>query len=402
MSWVFEHSEATGLERLILQSHGNHANGSEPPWHSYLGVDSVSHETRASRRGVQKALRRLEASGRLRDTGERRGGAPVYEIVLDAVADTVDREARLKREAAENDRTRGANRVRPAESAPSGEPGSPDGANEGRPEGANSGTPGGELQAGNASSSSPEPSGTNREPTAANAAAVSADAPVGSTAAAAGSSSTEKPGDLGEIYWDRAADLLVTAGFEPSVVHGDRLKLKTELRKHADRLPLVDWPALGAQLKAGRADGSIYATTPVGVLRFGLGQRSAEHLTGQATRPPRSGAAGSAGRSKDGLALPEPDEQAATAWREVTDGLEELPNWDAIASRSGVSGSLLAAARPIRFDGAVLEVSADQDLAELVELRVVPLADEFAKARLNGRVRWLDRTTAATPTTKAA
>jgi hypothetical protein len=386
--WVLDHSEAQGLERLVLQSHANNARGHEPPWLSWTGIDTVVHETRATRRGVQKATQRLVEAKRLRPTGERRGaGTLVYEIAVNADRDRVDREARLKRQEEERTRSRrGANRVRPSDSTdessdvgelgspPEGEQSSPPRGEQNSPPGANFETPGGELEDASAEHSSPKPSVTD-EPAAANAAAAGEPA---------GSGSSNERWDVADEFFSRAADVLLTADFTAEAISADRLKIRTELRKHADRLPQLDWRALAEQLKAGRADGSIVSPTPIGVLAFGLRQRVP---TG---RPPAPNSSTSSVR--DGLEIPEPDEKAAVAWRQLVDGLRETPQWPEVEQSFGQALPLV---QPLTLNAGVLRITGTQHAMYMLERDAIPVLDAYARQYLNGRVVLVARDEAA-------
>lgn len=78
ISWVFEHSEATEGSRCLMIAVANHTD--QAGSNCWASVDVLAHEARMSRRGTQKALRRLEERGELRDVGPSKHGTHVYEI----------------------------------------------------------------------------------------------------------------------------------------------------------------------------------------------------------------------------------------------------------------------------------------------------------------------------------
>lgn len=279
MTYVFKESEAQKLERLILLCHADHAHGAEPPWTSYAGVLLVAHETRASRRGVQEATKRLRREKRLIDTGRRVGGAVVYEIAVNVEADVRDR---AKREAAEeNERNRprrGAQEPRPSEAPSAGAVPAPVAGAEAAPAGGADDDAGAEFDRVNAEPSAPEPEGTVLNRTAAIAAA--AGEPAG------GSSSVGPSGDQASEFWGDAAATLVAAGFTVEEIDDAAPRLKVVLRRNRERLPLIAWDVLAVQLREGRSDRSIQSwKSPVGTLAFGLGQTMGDHLPEQ-PKPP--------------------------------------------------------------------------------------------------------------------
>lgn len=70
LSAVWEHSEATGNERLLLLAIADHLN--DQLGYAYPSVETLARKTRMSSRWVRKLLGRLVASGELRIV-ERRG-----------------------------------------------------------------------------------------------------------------------------------------------------------------------------------------------------------------------------------------------------------------------------------------------------------------------------------------
>lgn len=66
IAWVFDHSEATGTDRLVLLSLANHA-GRAPEsgaWESWPGIETIRREARLARtRTVQESLQRMEGAG---------------------------------------------------------------------------------------------------------------------------------------------------------------------------------------------------------------------------------------------------------------------------------------------------------------------------------------------------
>ena len=81
MVWVMKHSEATLGARLVLLALAEHANddGTE----AWPSVETLVERTRMSRKGVQGALRRLEADGMIEHTGAKPWGTNIYTVVME-------------------------------------------------------------------------------------------------------------------------------------------------------------------------------------------------------------------------------------------------------------------------------------------------------------------------------
>lgn len=78
LTWVIEHSEATGGARCLMFAIANHADqGGHRCWAS---VETLAHEARMTPRGARAALRRLEGQGEIQDTGPSEFGTHVYDI----------------------------------------------------------------------------------------------------------------------------------------------------------------------------------------------------------------------------------------------------------------------------------------------------------------------------------
>jgi hypothetical protein len=86
LTWVFQHSEATLGGRLVLLALAEHAHddGTE----TYPAVDTLVARTRMSRKGVQQALRRLEADGRIERDGYGPRGQTKYRLIMDVEAES--------------------------------------------------------------------------------------------------------------------------------------------------------------------------------------------------------------------------------------------------------------------------------------------------------------------------
>lgn len=106
MLWVFEHSEATlgaRLVLLVLADYG-HDDGTK----CFPEVETIARKTRMSRKGVQLALRRLEADGLIVQTGTRPSGTKVYSIVMDTASLGGVETTPLEGEGGEDDGAEGA------------------------------------------------------------------------------------------------------------------------------------------------------------------------------------------------------------------------------------------------------------------------------------------------------
>lgn len=78
--WVLEHSEATHGRRLVLIALAEfaHDDGSK----AFPSVETLMARTRMSRRGVQDALRRLEADGHIVPGAKTPAGTRIYRVVM--------------------------------------------------------------------------------------------------------------------------------------------------------------------------------------------------------------------------------------------------------------------------------------------------------------------------------
>lgn len=79
-SWVLRNSKAELGDRLVLlvlaDYAGEHGEEARP------SVETISEETRLSERQVQRNLRRLEAEGRITQTGVHTSGTRVYQVMM--------------------------------------------------------------------------------------------------------------------------------------------------------------------------------------------------------------------------------------------------------------------------------------------------------------------------------
>lgn len=80
VSWVLEHSRAEHSERLVLISLANHASTDEAL--AFPSVDTISRESRLSRRSVQGALGRLLALGEIVEAGRTRFGTRCFKLPM--------------------------------------------------------------------------------------------------------------------------------------------------------------------------------------------------------------------------------------------------------------------------------------------------------------------------------
>ena len=83
LSWVFQNSEATLGDRLTLLALADYCH--DDGTNAYASVESYARKSRLSKRNVQRSLRKLEADGRIEQTGVRPNGCVVYRVrLLDA------------------------------------------------------------------------------------------------------------------------------------------------------------------------------------------------------------------------------------------------------------------------------------------------------------------------------
>ena len=82
-SWVYEHSEATGNERLILLAIADEAD--DDGANAYPSIDRIALKARVNKRTTIRCLERLESTGRLvvtRPTVNGRGHHNSYVVVM--------------------------------------------------------------------------------------------------------------------------------------------------------------------------------------------------------------------------------------------------------------------------------------------------------------------------------
>lgn len=86
MTYVFEHSEATLGARLVHLALADYAH--DDGTKAFPSLETLCAHAKMSRRGVQDALRRLEADGAIVHTGVTRTGTKIYSVVMDRGADS--------------------------------------------------------------------------------------------------------------------------------------------------------------------------------------------------------------------------------------------------------------------------------------------------------------------------
>ncbi len=81
MTWVWEQSQAEGLERLVLLAIADNAN--DQGGNAWPSVQTLRTKAKVSERTVQRAVRRLVALGELRvSQGAGQNGVNVYTVVM--------------------------------------------------------------------------------------------------------------------------------------------------------------------------------------------------------------------------------------------------------------------------------------------------------------------------------
>ena len=78
VSWVLEHCDAALGARCLMFALANHAD--ENGENCWASVSTLARESRLSRKGVQLALRRLEADGEITPTGRSQHGTTIYAL----------------------------------------------------------------------------------------------------------------------------------------------------------------------------------------------------------------------------------------------------------------------------------------------------------------------------------
>lgn len=82
-TWVYEHSEATGNDRLVLLAIADEAD--DDGRNAFPGIDRIGHKARVPKRTTMRCLERLEASGDLvvnRPEQRGRGHHNTYVVVM--------------------------------------------------------------------------------------------------------------------------------------------------------------------------------------------------------------------------------------------------------------------------------------------------------------------------------
>lgn len=82
-TWVYEHSEATGNDRLVLLAIADEADDDGTNGHP--GIDRISHKARVPKRTTMRCIDRLEAAGHLvvhRPAVRGRGHFNTYVVVM--------------------------------------------------------------------------------------------------------------------------------------------------------------------------------------------------------------------------------------------------------------------------------------------------------------------------------
>lgn len=121
ISWVLEHSNATGNDRLALIVFADHASsdGTE----TYPSADCIAYEGRMARSTAVECRKRLEAQGRIVRTGMAWKGMPEYRVRMDADAEGPPPDRRRRKGGPDSDPAGGpANRPGGSGSAGQGGP----------------------------------------------------------------------------------------------------------------------------------------------------------------------------------------------------------------------------------------------------------------------------------------
>lgn len=88
MTWVFDHSQSQGGQRLVLLALANHAGREE--WTAWPAVPTIAREARMSERGVQYALRGLERDGRIAKAGRSHAGTNLWRVMTTSPLDQLE------------------------------------------------------------------------------------------------------------------------------------------------------------------------------------------------------------------------------------------------------------------------------------------------------------------------
>lgn len=122
ISWVLKHSEATGSERLVLIALADKSE--DDGSNCFPSVATLAGESRCSRRTVQTSLRKLEAAGRIVNSGKGSKGQTNWTVIMREGAQDSHppAEGADHDEGGRNPRPEGAQSQRPNRPDPSLEP----------------------------------------------------------------------------------------------------------------------------------------------------------------------------------------------------------------------------------------------------------------------------------------
>lgn len=81
LSWVFEHSEATGSDRLVLLGLADYAH--DDGTKAYPAVENLAKKARTKKRATQYALKRLQEGGHIERTHTLADGRNVYRVIME-------------------------------------------------------------------------------------------------------------------------------------------------------------------------------------------------------------------------------------------------------------------------------------------------------------------------------
>lgn len=104
-SWVYEHSEATGNDRLVLLAIADEAD--DDGTNAYPGIDRIAHKARVNKRTTMRCIERLEEAGELlveRPDVRGRGRYNTYVVLMGRNGDTLSPISEVPEKARNGDR----------------------------------------------------------------------------------------------------------------------------------------------------------------------------------------------------------------------------------------------------------------------------------------------------------
>ncbi|MDX8151116.1 helix-turn-helix domain-containing protein [Patulibacter brassicae] len=370
ISYVLDHSEARGSDRLVLIALANHAGAEHAEcWPS---VPLIASEARVSERTAQYALRALEKHGRIERKGTGPQGQTRWRVVLDAAADTAP--------PADDEPAAGADPAPQEEPADGAEaaPGADSAGAQDATEGVQTTAPGGADVCTRTVKNRQE----NRQ-TAATDASATAPARDADERPKLTEPQPDDPDDLEQLV-TAAASSLATLWLSAEIENWIG-EIRHQVRLHLDAARATDWTAVPTFLTEQREKGRLKARKPPAAVRYVLRQDQPIQQR-PATPAPTNGARRRHAAPATRVVLPHPTEPASAAWAQLRDVLPDMaPEWEILVDLTS----------PVDVQGTTLQVTAEPVNAPWIRDRLVSMLDRAARKHDLGTVAWVDPPLAA-------